>query len=344
MIRSLVFGAIAFASTVSAHAATPNYALVGSFPLPRSSSFVPADPFDVLPDGRIVQMRGEDLWLQTAVNAGTYARVGSLPAGAVSAIGPSFIKVSPDGSRLAVGDNNFTPASQVVHVLDLASLDPLAPTTPSVSVPALNFDGHWTSNGSLVVTGGDFFVGSSVVTRIDLGLAPAATVVIDGIGSGSGGITTIGSTLYVGVGFGFGATPSGQVRSFDLASIATSTAATSFTSAPVLTQTLSAFPLRADGLGNLLIGGGDSFASPPLLGYAAVMDPADPANPLLLSPAGPDALYSIDFNPFTNELLVIADGVAYRYAVPAPGAIAMALIAAPLIRPRRTAARAEHRR
>ncbi|MBX3386353.1 MAG: hypothetical protein KF768_07270 [Phycisphaeraceae bacterium] len=343
MIRSVLAGALAFSTTIAAHAAIPDYTLVGSFPLPRSSSFVPTDPFDVLPDGRIIQMHHNELWLQSGVNASTYALAGSLPAGAVSSIGPSFIRVSPDGTRLAIGDNNFTPASQVVHVVDLALLDPLAPTTPSHSVPSLNFDAHWTTNSSLLITGGDFFVGSSVVTRLDLAPSPTTTVVIDGIGAGSGGIVSIGSTIYVGVGFGFGNTPTGQVRSFDLATISGTNSPIPFESASILTQTLSAFPLSADSLGNLLIGGGDSFASPPLLGYAVVMDPTGSSNPLLLSPAGPDALYSVGFNAFTNELLVIADGIAYRYAIPAPGSLAVILFAIPATRRRRRARRTESR-
>ncbi len=316
----LALGTLASASN-HALAAPTGYSLVGSFPLPRSNEFVPADPFDVLSDGRILQARGDGLWLQTQINGATYTRVGSLGGGLVSAAGPSFIRVSPDGLHLAVGSNDFTPSNQSVHIVPLSSLDTIVPSNASVSVSALGFDAVWSSNEALLVTGGDFFVGSSLVSRITLGPSPQTTVVVESAGAGSGGIAIIGPTVYVGVGFGFDSTPSGQIRSFDLATLSTANTPSDFSLAPTLTRILSAFPLAADSAGNLLAGGGDSFATPPLLGFAAVIDPADPTNPLLLSPGGADSLYSVAFNSITNEALIIADGIAYRYAIPTPGAL-----------------------
>lgn len=320
VIASLALGATLTCITPETACAAPSgYTLVGSFELPRSNSFVPADPFDVLPDGRILQARGSELWLQADLNGSAYIKLGDLGSGVVSSTGPSFVKVSPDGTRLAVGNNDFTPANQAVHLIDVASISNATPSTPVASVAAFGFDAVWSSNSALLVTGGDFFVGSSLVSRVDFVGTPSATVVVQGVGDGSGGVAIIGPSVYVGVGFGGGATPAGQVRSFDLATLEAASAPIEFTSASVLTQVLSSYPLASDSAGNLLIGGGDSFANPPVLGFAAVVDPADPANPLFLSPGGDDSIYSVAFNAFTNEALIITEGVAYRYAIPAPG-------------------------
>src|SRR5690606_27291801 len=60
-----------------------------------------------MPDGRIIAIRGDEFFLESATRSGIYDFVGSLPPGSISTFGASFLAVSPDGSSIAVGDNNF---------------------------------------------------------------------------------------------------------------------------------------------------------------------------------------------------------------------------------------------
>lgn len=319
--------------TPSAHAAIPPYELVGSFSLPGSG------PWDLLPDGRVLQLRGSDVFRQDALNASTYSRIGSLDPALFPNFGagpsPSFLRVSPDGSRLAVGNNRFS-AANAVYVADTAALNPAA-HTPVTTITAPNFDAAWDGNSRLYVTGGDASTFASVVTRLDLepnSIPPTATRVLTGIGDASGGVTVHDGSLYVGVGFLFGGS-AGEIRRFDANAFATLTAPAAFTTGTIFADALSGASLGFDPLGNLLVGGGDSFGSPPDSGYAAVVDPAQPGNPLRLSPAGALSSYQITFNHATGELLVAGLDTAYRYAIPSPGALT-ALAALGLLAARRT--------
>ena len=74
-------------------------------------------------------------------------------------------------------------------------------------------------------------------------------------------------------------------------------------------------------------GGGDAFGGSTDIGYAAVVNPASPGEFLRLSPAGTSVTYGVRFNAFTDELLVTAGGIAYRYAVPGPAAAGLLLLA-----------------
>lgn len=328
MARTVLFNAALAASAVlsplapltTAHAATiPAYTPVGSFALPSG-------PWDLLPDGRILQLRGNDVFRQDALNASTYTRVGGFAPGSFPNFGsgpsPAFLRVSPDGARLAVGNNQFN-ANNAVLVGNLADLSTSA-NLPVSSLAAPNFDAAWDGNGRLYVTGGDASTFASVLTRVDIDppAGPTSTRVITGIGNGSGGVTVRNGTLYTGVGFSFG-TNTGEVRAFDAATLAAANSPVAFSTGTFTADILSGASLGFDRFGNLLIGGGDAFSSSPDFGYAAVVDLADPLNPLRLSPAGTQVgSYRIAFNTATDELLVAASGAAYRYAIPAPATAA----------------------
>ncbi len=328
MARTDLFNAALAASAVlsplvpltTAHASNiPAYTQVGTFVLPSG-------PWDLLPDGRILQLRGNDVFRQDALNASTFSRVGGFAPGSFPNFGsgpsPSFLRVSPDGSRLAVGNNQFNVGNAVLvgNFADLSTSTNL----PVSSLTAPNFDAAWDGNGRLYITGADTSTFASVLTRVDIDPpnGPSSTRVITGIGNGSGGVAVRNGTLYVGVGFLSGGS-AGEVRAFDAAALGSAVGSVAFNTGTFAADALSGASLGFDRLGNLLIGGADSFGSPPDFGYAAVVDLADPANPLRLSPAGPlvDS-YRIAFNTATDELLVAADGTAYRYAIPAPATAA----------------------
>lgn len=321
-------GLVLLAAVVGAVAPTPvladvpPYSLVGTFSAPTGT-------WDVLPDGRVIGLTGATFVVESAPGAGDYGALGSVDPALISPFGATFIRVSPDGSRIAIGDNNFGPSASVLLV-NAAALN-LGGPAPVASVAAANTEAVWTSNSTLFVSG---FGSSPSVSRIDADALTAA-LVVDNVGSGSGGVASDGTRLFVGVGFDFGPAggDTGLVRAFDLASLGgLASPPVEFDSGAAVADALSASSLGFDALGNLLVGGGDFFAGSDDFGYAAVVDAAavaaalagGPISPdaaeLRLSPFGPGAFYSVRFNAFTGELLVSDGALIARYAVPAPAA------------------------
>jgi hypothetical protein len=331
-------GVVAVAGSVAV-AAVPPYSLVGSYELPANTS-----AYDVLPDGRAVAVAGSDIYVQDAANVSGFTRVGAVAPGLISSFGASFLRISPGGSTIAVGDNVFGPGASVL-TFALADLDPAAATMPAVWASD-NTDAHWLDGDTLLVSGSGS--AGAVVREIDLGSA-TSRVVIGNIGGASGGITADGAYVYTANGFDFspGGSSTGEVRAFSLAEIAALTpgAALDFEGAGVaVADALSGTSLGFDPLGNMLIGGGDAFGAPPDAGYAAVVDGVSIAAALLGGPIAPDSAelrltprlasdsYFTRFNIATGELLVtyydngtFSGGLTvYRYAVPTPGMVVFA--------------------
>jgi len=342
--------ALALAAT-AANASVPPYTLVGSFA-------VTGDAFDILPDGRVVTISGHVLSMQSAIGASSYAAIGSVPTGSISGFGASFLSVSPSGTSIAIGDNNFGPGASVV-IVATASLNPGA-SSSVLSIATPNSEAAWNGEGQLFVSG---FGSGPVVTRIDIG-ALTATTVITAIGDGSGGIAVRAGRLYAGIGFDAtsGGALTGDIRAFDLAGpggIATGAASVGFGTGVLVADALSAGSLGFDAAGSLLVGGGDFFSGSNDFGYAAAIDGdailaalaggslAGDSAELRLSPAGASAFYSVRFNSALNEVLVVSGGVGYRYAVPTPAAAGLlalsGLVAARRQRAGTAAARASAR-
>lgn len=324
-------------------AGLPVYSLVGSFDLPANVS-----AFDTLPDGRLVTFVASDFWIQDAPNSSDWSRAGSLAPGVISPFGASFVRASPDGMTLAIGDNNFGIGA-AVHTLAFASLDPMS-ASATTAWPASNVDAHWADDNTLYIAGAG---ASGEVREIDLS-ASSSRVVVTNIGLSAGGITSDGSHLYAGNGFdlGGGASNTGEVRAFAWSAITSAATPIDFAAGAPVADALSGASLDFDPLGNLLIGGGDVFGGSGDFGSAAVVDgdavsaallggPIAPdASELRLTPLSPDHSYFTRFNAATNELLVTffdntsfePGATVFRYAVPGPGATVLLLV---LLRPGR---------
>lgn len=319
-------------AAMPAQAGVSPYTLVGSYALPTG---LPGDlnpvQVDVLADGRLMGIASDGrILVQSAVNSGSYVQAGAVDSAIFSGMfgnfGASFLSISPDGSRLAIGDNG---AFGRVHFVETASLAPMT-TSTTVFADAPNYDAAWADGSTMYVSG---FGTSAGVWRVDATSLSATQVIGNAVG-GSGGIALRGGRVFVGDGFNStdGGAPTGNVRAFDLAALAGTTDSVEFDTGTLVADALSASPIRFDSLGNLVVGGGDFFAGSNDFGYAAVIDSdaifaalgggpfAPDSSELRLSPAGDFAFYGVDFNEFTNELLLFANGVAYRYAVPAPAA------------------------
>jgi len=111
-------GVSAVAPAVVVGDAFGDYALTGSFALPPG-----AGEFDVLADGRIVTLVGADVYAETAAGGRAFAYQGTLAGMDAGGFGPAFVRVSPDGTKLAVGNNGgATFGNYQIGVFDTAGL------------------------------------------------------------------------------------------------------------------------------------------------------------------------------------------------------------------------------
>lgn len=327
------FGALsafAVSFTASVTLAGPGYSLVSTFELPQG-----IDTMTVDSSGLLMATSGDQILRQDSIRSGSFSAIGSVPSGLLNSFGASFISVSPGGQTIAIGDNNLGSGASVL-LLPLDNLTPDAPTTPT-AVPALNFNGAWSDDNTLFVTGGQF--GSpSVVTAIDVSTG-TGSVVIDNIDGGSSGIAISGGRLFTGNGFAYGnGSSTGDIFAFELDAIG-SEPLDFLSDGSLVASALSAGSLGFDAHGNLLVGGGDFSGE---IGFAAVIDDAaiqasiaggpvaTSADGQMLSPvADPSAFYSIRFNPVTEELYVTTFGssTVFVYAIPTPGSTALLAVA-----------------
>lgn len=320
------------------HAGLPAYQPAGSFELLPGTH-----AYDLLPDGRMLTIVNDALWLQREINDSSFMNVGSITPGLISNFGASFLRLSPDGSTIAIGDNVFGPESSVL-LLPYASLDPGAPTLPA-RVPSPNTEALWTGPSSLLVTGSDS--SGTLVTQIDTAALTGRTV-IGNVNGAAAGITSDGAFVYVGNGFSFGGpSMTGEIRAFPLGAVTGAATPLDFEAQGLpVADALTASSLGFDGAGNLLIGGGDFFGGSGDVGSAAVVVAdaialalagggiAPDSAELRLTPRAPTDSYFPRWNAATGELLItyfdnttfVGGTTVYRYVIPAPGSAGLALL------------------
>lgn len=354
-VLTLVAASLA-AAPVARAGGFDEYFLAGSFSLPGG-----AGVFDVLHDGRLVTLAGDQVLTETGVGSGAFAPIGSLPGADLPTFGASFLRVSPDGTRVAVGNNGGAGFDHFqVGVFDLAGLS-------GTWFSADHFDAAWFDDTRLALTAGPFGE-PAVVTLLDTTSAvpsdPSNPIVIGNIGGASAGIAFDGDgNLYTGNGFAIaGPSGTGLIKHFDNAAWTSALAggpAVDFENEGTeIVDLLSAASLGFDGQGNLFVGGGD-FAGD--LDYAAVVnasavsdalagmvvvDPLDPNQVLRLDPdeLNDQNLYDVRFNPVTGDLYLRDGAVVYRYVVPEPATASMllAFLCAASLRRRQRRRRGRH--
>ncbi len=302
--------------------------------LVRSINLLPGSAvFDALDDGRLVVVSGADVHIETGVRTGQFALHGELPDADMAGFGAAFLRVSPDGQRMAVGNNGGAlGGNEQVGVFDVNSL-------AGEWFDVAHFDAAWVDDTFLALTAGDF-VNPSAVTILDTTSAdpqnPDVVTVIDGIGGASGGIAfDAEGNLYTGNGFEFsGPSVTGTVKAF--ANSAWTNAITSevplnFESeGQLIIVALSAWPLGFDHEGNLFIGGGD-FSDMDRYDYVGIargsavaaafgggppVSSADPDQFLRLDPDKSNNFnfFGAGFNPVTTELYVRDSGTDFAFA------------------------------
>jgi len=259
-----------------------DYILVERFELP-----VGAGPVGAFPEGRLLTVIGAEVYVESAVGSRVFESRGVLPDADMSSFGAAFVRVSPDGTWIAVGNNGGAAFDRYqVGVFQFPGLT-------GVWFDAGHFDATWVDNRYLAITAGDF--GSpSVVTLLDSAPPESAKVdnrvVIENIGGASGGVTVdAAGNLYTGNGFETGGpSGTGAVKGFffaDWMAAWQNREPLDFEAdGRLIIDVLSASPLGFDVDGNLFIGGGD-FSSETEMDFVGVV--REPAVSAALSGGGP---------------------------------------------------------
>lgn len=257
--NTLAVAIILFSSTAALAANFYDYDQQGSFTAPASPVLI-----DNLPDGRLIILSVADVYIEDAVGTRTFSFAGTLPDADISEFGAAFIKVSPDGTRIAVG--NFGGKSFINFEVGVFSLDDLEGTW----FTANHFAGVWVDHNNIALTGGEFgspaFV-SILDTTSPNPSVPINTMIIDGIGGASAGIAIdVDGNLHTANGFDdFNpTTPSttGTIKAFNIAdwmhAWTTETPLDFEKQGTEIATILSAYALDFDAMDNLFIGGGNS--------------------------------------------------------------------------------------
>ncbi len=328
------------AAIMCAGAAEARADVFGAYVLDRTVTLPSGvSSFDVLPDGRMVAMVNATVYAETASGAGTFTALGAL-AGADIAPGSyatAFMAASPDGTRIAVGNNGGSSlANYEVGVFDLATLT-------GDWFAAHHYQAAWIDSTSLALTAGTF--GSpSEVTALDTASSPAApvkAVLVTNIGGSSGGVAfDAAGRLYTANGYaGAGPSATGDIKAFapaDWQSALAGGPALDFEAEGVhVAELLSGQSLGFDGAGNLHVGGGD-FAED--YGFAALVSadglaaalaggaPIDASDAGIVQQFDPDTAngfnyYDVTYNDATGELLGREGSSVYVYAIPEPAGL-----------------------
>lgn len=232
-----------------------SYQRIGTFSLPASSSM-----FDALPDGRVLALSGAGVYLETAPASGAFALAGTLAGADFPSFGAAFVRVSPDGTKFAVGNNGGSSFGDYrIGVFSVKTLT-------GVWFSALHYDAAWVDSSRIAITAG-VFGDPSYVSILDTNSpnanSPDNRTVVSGIGGSSGGVALDpAGNLFTGNGFeGAGPSSTGAIKAFPHAAweaaYAGGTALNFETQGTLVVDVLSASPLDFDAEGNLLVGGGD---------------------------------------------------------------------------------------
>jgi hypothetical protein len=289
---ALMLCAIASHALTSAAAAENGYFTKPTYdvalPAPTMSFFTAADAFAADADGHIdgFPLRSK---LLAATNSSVYLQKnfgGShwLTVGTVAGFNmdPGFIKISPDGAKIALGTGLYKP----LYIFPSATLSVVSPpdlgAAPGTKAYDLGYyDAAWRDSRYLVLNAGTD-TGSAIFALDTQAVEPSTAVrlIIDHIPGASGGVAfDHEGDLITGNGYTYSAGDSGtgELKIWSAADVATAFEAEPapldyLGSGHVLADhVLSAASLGVDSSDNLYVGGGDAFGGSGDYGYAALL-------------------------------------------------------------------------
>jgi hypothetical protein len=263
---------------------------------------------------------------ETTAGSRTFVSLGSLPDADFNEFGASFLKISPDGDTIGVG-NNGGAAFDHFQVGVFAF-----PALTGTWFDANSFEAAWINERFLALTAGTF--GSpSIVTALDTHSSdpahPSNPTIIANIGGASGGIAfDKHKNLYTANGFATtGPSATGAVKAFAhadwRAALQGGTPLDFEAQGTLIVTVLSAAPLGFDGNDNLFVGGGDFFGGGDI-NFAAFIShhavkaalngggPVNTSDPAQVRKVDPDpaagSSYDIIINRERNEVYLRSTG------------------------------------
>lgn len=265
------------------------YRMEGAFDLPDGKAM-----FDALNDGRLIVSDGAQVLVETQVGSRHFSNLGTIQTGT-----PDLLRVSPGGTKVALGSYQ----NQRIFVFPVANVHALT------SFEADNFDAEWVDEHLLAISAGSF-PGSDgpVVTVLDT-MKGTHRVLVQNIGSGSGGVTVDRSgNLYVGNGYD-ATTPqaTGTIKAYGRSSwreaLSQGRVMDFATEGTEVADLLSAAYLGFDRFRNLHVGGGD-YSIPngihAAVARARAIAAALGGGPPVTGDAPPDVLQRLDPDPAHN--------------------------------------------
>ncbi len=266
-------------------------------------------------EGRLVAATGTHIYLQRTYGSGNWEVVGTLG----TLMDPGFIKVSPDGSKIALGVGYGKP----LLVFPTNMLTPDNPPllmdgsgNPGSGVTAYSvnyYDAAWADNQYLVINGGQwpgppYASGIGILDTDDPN--DTGKGLISNIPGASGGIAIDNNgDLITGIGYAPGSTNrTGEIKLWNSSEWSTNPASVLDYEANtrlVAQNVLSAAYLGTDRENNLHVGGGDAFGTggPAERGYAALINNAVVAR--VAAPSGPgtpvDESNSAEYRSFAPD-------------------------------------------
>jgi hypothetical protein len=232
--------------------------------------------------GRMIAVTGRSIYLQRNYGSNKWDRVATVGAN----MDPCFVRVSPDGSKIALG----TGYNQPMLVFPTTMLNATTPpqlhngTSPASGVAAFDvnyYDGAWVDNQYFVINGGQWpgppygsaagVINTSIPGDTGTGLifnipGASASIAVDPAGN-----------LYTGIGYATSPTNrTGEIKVWTANEWSkTNPSALDYEANTriIANNTLSAAYLGVDSEGNLHVGGADAFGTggPSERGYAALI-------------------------------------------------------------------------
>ena len=245
-------------------------------------------------EGRMIAANNQSIYLQRTYGSNQWDVVGTISSGTMD---PSFIHVSPDGSKIALGIGYGAPLLIIPTSVLSAQSPPVLDTNPAVtSFPNVSYyDGDWADNRYFVINGGAwpgpdctypyhddpdcvFYSGVGSVDTQDSDPANHTGVLVIGNILGASADVDVDShgNLITGIGYLTNPNRTGQLKVWAASDWDPATPQNLDYDANtriVADNILSAAYLGEDAEGNLHVGGGDAFGvgGPDENGYAALI-------------------------------------------------------------------------
>ncbi len=343
VLRTIIVGFVVLATAITEEVradAFDEYTLTptDSFELPYADCV-----FDVLSDGRVIVLYLANVYVEDAVGTGAFTLRGTLSDADMPSSedgwGAAFIRVSPDGTKIAAGNNG---GAYPWHNFEVGVFD--FPALSGGWFGINHYDAEWYDDTHLALTAGAF--GSpSIVTVLDTTssyTAPENPTVIENIGGSSGGVTFDSvENLYTGNAYKVdGPSETGEIKVFDngawTPALSGEQALDFETAGALVIDILSAASLGFDAEGNLHVGGGDWYGGTGDINCAALvrasavsdavagLGPADPDDSTEVRRFDPDesvddSFYTVNYNPTTRQLYLTdswTSNTVYVYTAP----------------------------